>query len=60
MRIDKEFVLKKLGFSLDEFDTYIKTAAVPHTNYKVSGSLTKDYPIIKIIKPIYKKLKGIK
>jgi N-acetyl sugar amidotransferase len=60
MIIDKEFVLKKLGFTESEFDLYIQAKPESHTKYKVSGSLTKDYPLFKIIKPIYKKLKGIK
>ena len=58
--IDKEFALKKLGFTEQEFEAYIKAPAVPHTNFKVNGSLMDDYPLIKFIKPIYKKLKGIK
>jgi N-acetyl sugar amidotransferase len=60
MEIDKEFVLKKLRYSEKEFDAYIKSKPVPHANYAVTGSLIKDYPLLKLIKPIYKKLKGLK
>lgn len=60
MKIDKEFILKKLGLSIAEFEEYIKAPAISHATYKVNGSLVNDYPIFKILKPIYKKLKNIK
>ena len=59
-KIDKEFVLKKLEFSEQEFNVYIKSPSVQHQHYKITGSLAEEYPIIKLIKPIYKKLKGLK
>ena len=60
LKVDKEFVLKKLGFSEADFETYIATPPVAHTQYKVIGALVDDYPIFKFLKPIYKTLKGIK
>lgn len=33
LRIDREFVIKKLGFTSCEFDNYIKTPGVAHNNY---------------------------
>ncbi len=60
MKIDKEFILKKLGFSEKEFEDYIQTPGIPHTTYKVTGSLADEYSIIRLIKPVFKKLKGFK
>ncbi len=36
---DKEFVLKKLGFSEKEFDGYMATPAVPHDRFKTDRKL---------------------
>lgn len=52
---DKPFVLKKLGFTEEEFDKYLSTAAVPHSHYGSTKPLTEDYPILKMFKP-FKKL----
>ena len=49
---DKEFVLKKLGFSLQKFENYIKATRVEHTEYKIEQSLYNTYPILKPLKPI--------
>lgn len=50
---DREFVLKKLGFSDEEFDLYINTPRVEHTYYKsVNNILSK---LSKIKRTIFKK-----
>ncbi len=49
---DKEFVLKKLGFTKAEFDEYIKAPRREHSEFKMEGSLYQHYPILKPLKPI--------
>ena len=48
---DKEFVLKKLGFTEQEFDDYIKAPRREHTEFKTEQSLYNTYPILKPLKP---------
>jgi len=49
---DKEFVLKKLGFSEQEFQNYINAPRVEHAEFKTEQSLYNTYPILKPLKPI--------
>lgn len=56
---DKEFVLKKLGFSEEEFDTYIKRPRREHEEFKTEQALYANYPILKPLKPIGDLLKRI-
>jgi N-acetyl sugar amidotransferase len=58
--IDKLFVLKKLGFSEQEFDEYMQAPPVPHQRYKVTGPLSDSYPVLKALKPFYRALKKLK
>lgn len=57
---DKEFALKKLGFSEAEFDAYIAHPPIPHTNYAHSSNPYERYPLLKILRPAYRLLKKIK
>jgi len=52
---DLDFVCKKLGYSKEEFQTYLETPAVPHDNYNLSISIFDEYPIFKALKPIFRK-----
>jgi len=49
---DKEFVLKKLGFSEKEFQEYIDAPRREHTEFKTEQSLYSTYPLLKPLKPI--------
>ena len=49
---DKEFVLKKLGFTKQEFDNYINAPRRRHSEFKIEQSLYNTYPILKPLKPI--------
>jgi N-acetyl sugar amidotransferase len=51
---DKEYVIKKLGFTMDEFDTLMKSSIKAHTDFKTEGPIEKHYPILKPLKVIYK------
>lgn len=47
-----EYVIKKLGFSLSEFDEIMKLPRVEHLNYGKKEALTKRIPLLKILRPI--------
>lgn len=49
---DKPFVLKKLGFTEAEFDAYLTAPSVPHSHYGSTKSLTEEYPVLKLFRPI--------
>jgi N-acetyl sugar amidotransferase len=52
LETDKEFVLKKLGFSEEEFENYINRPRREHTEFKTEQSLYNTYPILKPFKPL--------
>ncbi|MCD4795126.1 MAG: N-acetyl sugar amidotransferase [Bacteroidales bacterium] len=49
---DKEFVLKKLGFSEQEFELYINAPRREHTEFKTELSLYNTYPVLRPLKPL--------
>ncbi len=52
---DLQFVLKKLGFTKEEFNTYLNAPAVPHSKYELSLSIFDEYPVLKSLKSLFKK-----
>ena len=61
-REDKEFAIKKLGFTEKEFDAYIDTPPQSHSNYKLGANPYQRYPILRLVRPFYqlaKKLLGV-
>lgn len=55
---DKEFVLKKLGLSENQFKELMALSPQPHTKFKTeSNSYFEKYPILKPLKGIYSSLK---
>lgn len=52
LAIDKPFVLKKLGFSEEDFQAYLSSPAVDHEVYGNTKPLTEDFPVLKLFKPI--------
>ena len=50
--VDREFVLKKLGFSESEFTDYIQKPRIPHNVYGNSPSLYEKYPFLRILRPV--------
>lgn len=61
LAIDKEFVLKKLGYTEAEFDAIMKEPARNHSDFKVEGSLFYYYPVLSPLRPLwesYKKIRG--
>lgn len=52
---DLQFVLKKLGFTAQAFQSYLESAAIPHSSYNMSLSLFDEYPVLKPLKILFKK-----
>jgi N-acetyl sugar amidotransferase len=52
---DYDFVLKKLGFSHEEFEKYLKAPAAPHSEFALSLSLFDEYPLLKPFRKIFGK-----
>lgn len=52
LKIDKEFVLKKLGLSEEEFEEIMSAPVRKHTDFKTEGTIYKHYPILKPLKPL--------
>ena len=57
--IDYDFVLKKLGFSEEEFQRYLSTPPVSHLNFNMSLSIFDEYPTLKPLKKVFKKNKTV-
>lgn len=57
--IDKEFVLKKLGLSNNDFENIMKLPIRNHTDFETEAqSYFQKYPLLKPLKGIYNKVKG--
>lgn len=56
-QVDREFVLKKLGFTNEEFDRYIAAPQIAHKVYGLAQSMYEKYPVLKIARPIVNLLK---
>lgn len=55
---DYEFVLKKFGFSPEQFESIMKLSPRKHTDFKTETSLYTTYPALKIVRPLIKLIKG--
>jgi N-acetyl sugar amidotransferase len=63
LKIDKEFVLKKLGLSQQEFDVIMKLPVRNHREFETEGSFFNYYPLLRPFRPLwqsFKSLTGIK
>jgi N-acetyl sugar amidotransferase len=58
LRRDKEYVLKKLGFTEAEFDRMMSEEPVPHDAFEVEGSLFHYYPMLKPLRPLWLLIKS--
>tara|TARA_B110001469_G_scaffold118429_1_gene125178 strand:- start:438 stop:1568 length:1131 start_codon:yes stop_codon:yes gene_type:complete len=54
---DKEYVVKKLGFTEEEFDLIMKCSPVSHYDFKTEGLIEEHYPFLKPFKAVYKFIK---
>lgn len=51
---DKEYVVKKLGFTMDEFDEIMSEPPRSHYDFEVEGPIENHYPYLKPIKAVVK------
>jgi N-acetyl sugar amidotransferase len=51
---DKEYVIKKLGFKAEEFDSIMNESPKSHFDFKIEGPIENHIPILKPLKAIYK------
>lgn len=52
LNTDKEFALKKLGFTIEEFDKYISQDRIEHTEYDYEKGFFKTYPFLLPLKKL--------
>jgi N-acetyl sugar amidotransferase len=57
---DYEFVLKKLGFTRDEFEAIMDNPPVSHYAYDYEMAVDKRYPLLTPVKYIYRKIFPVK
>jgi len=51
---DKEYVLKKLGFTLEEFNRIMQLPPKSHLDFQVEGPIDIHYPLLRSFKFLYK------
>jgi N-acetyl sugar amidotransferase len=54
---DKEYVIKKLGFTVEEFYAILKANPKSHSDFKTEGPIENHIPVLKPIKAVYKLFK---
>ena len=54
---DKEYVVKKLGLTLEEFDSLMKKVPKSHEDFQIEGGIELHYPLLKPIKWVYRLFK---
>ncbi len=59
LKIDKEFVLKKLDLSEKEFDDIMKLPVRNHREFETEGSFFNYYPVLKPLRPLWEVFKSI-
>ena len=52
LKMDKEFVLKKLGFTEAEFDKIMKQPRKEHADFATEKSIYEKYPLMAPLKPM--------
>jgi N-acetyl sugar amidotransferase len=60
IRTDKEFVLKKLGLTENEFDKIMKEPVRSHWSFNFEGSIFHYYPILKPFRPLWESIKSLR
>lgn len=59
LKQDKEYVLKKLGLTENEFETIMNTPVRDHREFDTEGSFFNYYPILKPMKPLWEGFKNL-
>lgn len=59
LKIDLDFVLKKLGLNKDEFEQIMNLPVRAHHEFDTEGSFFNYYPALKFMKPLWKSFKKV-
>jgi hypothetical protein len=59
LKIDKEFVLKKLGLTAEAFDNIMRLPVRDHREFDTEGSFFYYYPVLRPLKPMWDTFKSI-
>ncbi|MGR3173263.1 MAG: N-acetyl sugar amidotransferase [Candidatus Scalindua sp.] len=54
---DYDYVLKKFGFTETEFQLIMNSPIRSHYGFRVKKSIVEKYPLIKLFRPVYRRLK---
>lgn len=58
LKQDYDFVIKKLGFTKEAFESYLEAPRIAHTEYAFDKkNIWENYPALKPFKPIWKLVK---
>lgn len=57
---DYEFVLKKLGLTIDEFENLMNAPIKQHSDYPIDRSIYDRFPVLSLFRPTWNKLKAMK
>lgn len=59
LKVDMEFVLKKLGLTQKEFDNIMQLPVRDHREFDTEGSFFNYYPFLKPLKPLWESFKTV-
>lgn len=59
LKVDMEFVLKKLDLSRNEFDAIMHLPIQNHRNFETEGSLFNYYPVLRPLRPLWHTFKTL-
>lgn len=59
LKVDMEFVLKKLGLTKEEFENIMRLPVRDHREFDTEGSFFNYYPFLKPLKPLWQSIKAI-
>jgi N-acetyl sugar amidotransferase len=57
LKTDYDFVLKKLGLTEEDFVTIMEAPVRKHTEFLVEESIYDRFPLLKIVRPVWQKIK---
>jgi hypothetical protein len=60
LKLDRDFVLKKLGLSEEAFENYLRAPRREHTEYKHEKGIWDDLPWTRILRPAWRMFKKMR
>jgi hypothetical protein len=59
LKLDYEYVLKKLGLSTEEFEAIMKLPPKKHTDYPIERGVFDRYPVLRPLKPLARMIRKV-